>query len=140
MKFIKTIATAFTIAMLTTTQSYAVVQRCTTINKKLYPITGIDISQYCGDVDFKRLMKGKTKVDFIYMRATFGMDNTDKKFETFYNDAKKENVPIGAYHFFRFREGGTAQAEHFLKTIEGNNTMCDGIEQRGESTECEMNE
>ena len=32
------------------------------------------------------------------------------------------------------------KTESFLKTIEGNNTMCDGIEQRGESTECEMKE
>lgn len=89
------------------------------IDKKSYPVTGIDISQYVGPVDFKQVKKNREEVDFVYMRATLGTAKTDTKFETYYTDAKEEELPVGVYHFFKFREGGSAQANHFLKTIKG---------------------
>ena len=88
------------------------------INKKTYPVTGIDVSQYCGEIDFKKVVNNKkTDIDFIYMRASLGKGTTDTQFETYYKDAKKHNVPIGVYHFFKFKDGGTVQAQNFLNAI-----------------------
>ena len=47
------------------------------INKKTYPVTGIDVSQYCGEIDFKKVVNNKkTDIDFIYMRASLGKGTT----------------------------------------------------------------
>lgn len=64
------------------------------IDKKSYPVTGIDISQYVGPVDFKQVKKNREEVDFVYMRATLGTSKTDTKFETYYTDAKRRNCQL----------------------------------------------
>lgn len=109
------------IAAITMTVSLnAVPQNGIEIDKTTYPITGIDINQYLGDINFDLLIKNKKyDIDFIYMRATVGTYAVDKRFEEYYRETSELDCPIGVYHFFKFREGGTVQAQHFLREIKG---------------------
>lgn len=95
------------------------------IDKQRYPVTGIDISQYTGEVDFDKLIKySKRDLDFIYLRASLGVAAYgerafDRRFNTYYKDATERGLHVGAYHFFKFQYGGTAQAKFFLQQIKG---------------------
>lgn len=63
-----------------------------------YVVTGIDISQWQGNVDFVQL---KESAAFVMMRAGFGRLSTqvDKQFYNNYNKAKAAGMPIGAYWY-----------------------------------------
>lgn len=88
------------------------------LNKLEYPITGIDISNHNGEIDFKKLINNfPDTLDFIYMKASEGLSHVDKAFETNYTNAKKYNIPLGFYHFFRFDAKGKEQATHFISVI-----------------------
>jgi lysozyme len=86
------------------------------IDKKRYPVTGIDISEHTGEIDFKKLKA--QNIDFAYVKATEGGDYTDKKFYLNYKGFKAQAIPVGAYHFFRFNKSGKEQAANFLSTID----------------------
>ncbi len=86
------------------------------IDKSKYPVTGIDISNHSGNVNFEDVKKN---IDFVYMKATEGFDHVDNRFETNYSNVRKQNIPVGFYHFFRFDVDGKSQAYNFLKVIEG---------------------
>lgn len=95
------------------------------IDKQRYPVTGIDISQYTGVVDFDKLLKySKRDLDFVYLRASlgtaaYGERAFDNRFNTYYKDATARGLHVGAYHFFKFQYGGTDQAKFFLRQIKG---------------------
>ena len=86
------------------------------IDKKKYPITGVDISQHTGKIDFGKL-KGQS-VDFVFLKATEGGNYKDPSFEANYRGAKAASLPVGAYHFFRFNKSGKAQADLFLAAVQ----------------------
>ena len=54
---------------------------------------GIDISHHQGYIDFSKL---KDMVDFIIIRAGYGT-NRDTRFEEYYRECKKYNIPVGCY-------------------------------------------
>ena len=87
------------------------------IDKNKYPVTGIDISNHTGNINFEEVKK--KNIDFVYMKATEGFDFIDNRFETNYSNVRKHNIPVGFYHFFRFDVGGKNQAYNFLRVIEG---------------------
>ena len=60
-------------------------------SKKKYPIRGVDVSHYQGEVD----------------------EQFDKK----WSDAQCVDLRIGAYHFFSLDSPGTDQAENFCSTV-----------------------
>lgn len=57
------------------------------IDKSKYPITGIDISQHSGKVDFTAL--NYQGIDFIYIKATNGIDYIDPHFQEYYTSSVK---------------------------------------------------
>ena len=59
-------------------------------------LKGIDISEFNGKVDFKKL---KNQVDFIYIRATYGRYGIDKKFREYSKEAIANDIPIGFYYY-----------------------------------------
>ena len=62
-------------------------------------LRGIDISYHNGEIDFQKV---KPNVDFIIMRAGYGTkreDSKEVKFESYYNEAKKLNIPVGTYWY-----------------------------------------
>ncbi len=95
------------------------------IDKQKYPVTGIDVSQYTGVIDFSKIVKNSAHaIDFVYLRASLGVPAYgpkayDQRFDEYYRDATKQNLHVGAYHFFKFQYGGTAQANFFLQQIKG---------------------
>ena len=60
-------------------------------SKKNYPIRGVDVSHYQGEVD--------------------------EQFDKNWSDAQCVDLRIGAYHFFSLDSPGTDQAENFCSTV-----------------------
>lgn len=87
------------------------------LSRAEYPIKGIDISAHNGHIDFG-LVSSDT-IDFVMIKATEGTDFCDANFNINYNGARAHNLPVGAYHFFRFETPGAVQASHFINTIAG---------------------
>ena len=88
------------------------------IDKSRYPITGIDVSRHTGKVDFKMIKAHFIDtLDFVYLKATEGVDLVDSKFEANYLNARENEIPVGSYHFFKFNVSGKRQANNYLRTI-----------------------
>ncbi len=88
------------------------------IDKSIYPITGIDVSRHTGKIDFKKLKElSADTLDFVYIKATEGMNLVDKNFEDNYSNARQNDLAVGAYHFFKFNVEGKEQAKNYLQTI-----------------------
>jgi lysozyme len=62
-----------------------------------YPVHGIDVSKYQGNVDWSAVANSGVK--FAYIKATEGGDHADAYFQTNWQAAKAAGVPRGAYHF-----------------------------------------
>lgn len=81
-----------------------------------YPITGIDVSHYQGEIHWD-VLAGQD-IDFAYVKATEGSSHTDEKFAENYAGARGAGLKTGAYHFFSFDSAGISQAEHFIRMVE----------------------
>lgn len=62
-----------------------------------YPIHGIDVSKYQGDIDWNAVKASGVK--FVWIKATEGGDHADEKFAVNWAGAKLAGIPHGAYHF-----------------------------------------
>ena len=62
-----------------------------------YPIHGIDVSKYQGDIDWSAVAGSGVK--FAWIKATEGGDHADDKFAANWAGARAAGVPRGAYHF-----------------------------------------
>lgn len=87
------------------------------IDNYQYPILGIDLSEYSGNVNFSSL-QNEVDVDFIYLRTSAGQDYKDQNFEKNYRNAIENKYLVGFYHYYRFNEDPIKQAEFFLQHIE----------------------
>jgi len=65
-----------------------------------FPVHGIDVSKYQGDIDWPKVAKGGVR--FVYLKATEGGDQNDEKFQTNWDGARAAGLPTGAYHFYYF--------------------------------------
>lgn len=83
-------------------------------NKK-YPIRGVDVSSYQGEIDWKTL--SKQDIDFAYIKATEGSTHIDPHFMDNLQNAQKTDLKVGAYHFFSFDSSGNKQAKHFCEVV-----------------------
>ncbi|GGH83788.1 lysozyme [Pullulanibacillus pueri] len=80
---------------------------------------GIDVSHWQGTIDWNKVKKaGKS---FVFIKASEGTTFKDPMVEKNYQGASEAGLSVGFYHFARFKNSDEAQAEaqHFLKTIEG---------------------
>lgn len=80
-----------------------------------YPVKGVDVSAYQGEIDWPVL--ASQGVDFAYIKATEGSTFTDRCFIDNWTEAGGVELLSGAYHFFSYDSAGTAQAEHFIATV-----------------------
>jgi lysozyme len=62
-----------------------------------YPIHGIDVSKFQGDIDWNAVAGSGVK--FAWIKATEGGDHADERFQANWTGAKAAGVPRGAYHF-----------------------------------------
>ena len=84
--------------------------------KDKYPIRGVDVSEYQGDIDWSVL--ATRDIDFAFIKATEGSSYTDEHFSENWENASKTDLRIGAYHFFSLESSGKSQTEHFCDTVQ----------------------
>jgi lysozyme len=80
-----------------------------------FPIRGIDISHYQGNIDWNMLKE--ENIQFVYIKATEGSDFIDDKFTENWINALKNNYIVGAYHFYVACSSGLEQADNFIKNV-----------------------
>ena len=80
---------------------------------------GIDVSKHQGNVDWSKV-KASGKVEFAILRAGIGTAK-DIRFEAYYQGAKENNIPVGAYWYSYAVTTAQAvqEAEAFLNVIKG---------------------
>lgn len=88
---------------------------------KEYPVQGLDVSNHQGEIDWKKV--DKKCVRFSFIKATEGRDFKDKSFERNWENAKKQNIIVGAYHFFTFCRSGEEQARNFIESVPNDGNM-----------------
>ena len=84
-------------------------------------LKGIDISYHNGEIDFSKV---KSQVDFIIMRSGYGkktIDSKEVKFDIYYEEAKKNNIPTGTYwySYANTPEEALVEAQTFLNKVKG---------------------
>lgn len=83
-------------------------------------MNGIDLSQHNIVSNWNDVAKN---VDFVILRAGYGKEfsQIDKKFDEYYAECKKRNIPVGCYWYSYAKTKAEAEkeAEVFLKTIKG---------------------
>ena len=82
-------------------------------------VVGIDVSQYQGEItwDKVKVVESTFPIQFVFIRATVGIDKLDSEFERNWVDVKKNGMIRGAYHYYRPNENSGKQAEIFIKTV-----------------------
>ena len=81
-----------------------------------YPVKGIDVSSYQGEIDWETL--SEQDISFVFIKATEGSSFVDKNFAYNFGEARKTSLAVGAYHFFSYDSSGKTQAENFINTVE----------------------
>ncbi len=78
-----------------------------------YPVSGIDVSAYQGQIDWTAVAAGGAK--FAYVRASEQANIPDSYFDANYQGAKAHGLYVGAYHRARPDvSSGRAQADFFI--------------------------
>lgn len=86
-----------------------------------FPVRGVDVSAYQGEIDWQKLSGEDIK--FAFIKATEGSGYVDDKFSQNYENALKTDLRIGAYHFFSYDSSGETQAENFMNTVPKTDDM-----------------
>ena len=82
---------------------------------KKYPIQGIDVSYYQGNIDWNLMQQ--QDVDFAFIKATEGSSHIDPKYYENWMGILQTDIKAGAYHFFSFESSGLDQALHYIQTV-----------------------
>lgn len=86
-----------------------------------YPVRGVDVSRYQGEIDWKVL--SSQDISFAFIKATEGSSHVDPCFAFNYEQAQNTDLRIGAYHFFSFESPGESQADNFIARVEETEDM-----------------
>jgi len=68
--------------------------------KSKYYIRGIDVSHHQGVIDWTKVKEDNVK--FAFVKATEGGNHVDKQLKYNITQSKKNKIPVGAYHYYRF--------------------------------------
>lgn len=80
-----------------------------------YPVHGIDVSRYQGNIDWPTTRANG--VSFAFIKATEGIDYADTAFSDNWYGAMLAGVPRGAYHFYYFCRSAEEQARWFIANV-----------------------
>ena len=86
-----------------------------------YPVHGVDVSHYQGEIDWNEM--AAQDIQFAFIKATEGSIYVDERFAENYQEARQTDLKVGAYHFFSFDSAGLTQAENFIETVENFDGM-----------------
>jgi GH25 family lysozyme M1 (1,4-beta-N-acetylmuramidase) len=85
-----------------------------------YPVSGIDVSSYQGQINWVSVAAGGAQ--FAYIRASEQANIPDSNFAANYQSARANVLYVGAYHRARPDvSSGTAQADFYLDTAQYQN-------------------
>lgn len=84
-------------------------------SEKEFPVRGVDVSVYQGQIDWQTL--AAQNISFAFIKATEGSASEDPNFQYNYEQARRNGLRVGAYHFFSFDSEGQTQAENFIQTV-----------------------
>lgn len=87
-----------------------------------YPVRGIDVSHYQGDVKWKNVKKD-LDITFAFIKATEGSKHVDENFKKNWKGSEKSGLYVGAYHFFSFDSDGENQAKNFISQVPKRDKM-----------------
>jgi len=79
-------------------------------------LTGIDVSHFQGQVNWQAAKAAGCV--FAFAKATEGAGEVDPQFAANWAGMKAAGILRGAYHFYRAEQSATAQAAHFLSTVQ----------------------
>jgi lysozyme len=83
------------------------------VNDTKTAVWGIDLSHHQGNVNWDKLIK--CKPHFIFCKVTEGNSHKDTKYSYYSAQARKNDIIMGAYHFFSYKSSGKLQANYFIK-------------------------
>lgn len=86
-----------------------------------YPVRGVDVSSYQGNIDWQTL--ASQDISFAFIKATEGSSYKDSKFDANLDGALQTDLRVGAYHFFSYDSSGKTQAENFINAVPRNDNM-----------------
>lgn len=95
--------------------SYFGIIRLNNPSSSKYPVRGVDVSSFQGEIDFNLL--SKNNINFAYIKATEGSTYKDTKFSENFKNSKKTELCAGAYHFMSFDSSGAAQSANFISAV-----------------------
>ena len=90
-------------------------------SKQIYPVRGVDVSAYQGDIDWETL--AGEDIRFAFLKATEGSTFVDKRFSYNWEQAHKTGLRVGAYHFLSFDSPGIWQAENYINEVSKTENM-----------------
>lgn len=76
---------------------------------------GIDVSWHSGSVDWSQVSAEGHR--FAFIKATEGMDYTDRDFALRWGAIKSSGLIRGAYHFYVSEDDPVEQAQHFISQV-----------------------
>lgn len=80
-----------------------------------YPVRGVDVSHYQGDIDFPTIKA--QGMSFVFIKATEGSGTVDERFAENWQNARDAGLLTGAYHFFSFGSAAETQADNFIASV-----------------------
>ena len=80
-----------------------------------YPVHGVDVSRWQGEIDWPKLRS--QGANFAFIKATDGGDHLDPMFQINWKRAKEAGIKRGAYHFFYWCRTASSQAKWFIRNV-----------------------
>ena len=86
--------------------------------RKKFPINwrSLRITRLSRRIHDQQLVDGPADypVSFVYIKSTEGISIVNQYFAADYRAARKQQIPVGAYHFFSLKSPAKAQANYFV--------------------------
>lgn len=86
------------------------------VNKEIYPVMGVDVSRYQGEIKWSSLEE--QGVSFAFIKATEGSNHIDEFAVSNLEKAADTDILVSAYHFFSFDSPGETQADNFISVVD----------------------
>jgi lysozyme len=83
--------------------------------KKRVRLRGIDASHHQGTIDWQAV--AGDGIAFAYLKATEGTSYTDPTFAQHREQAQRQGLQVGGYHYFQLCSSGADQAAHFASVL-----------------------
>ena len=84
-------------------------------SKRTYPVRGVDVSHYQGQIDWN--VFAEQGISFAFIKATEGSALSDDMFLTNWLNARDAGITVGAYHFFSFDSPADTQAQNIIRMV-----------------------